>query len=484
MQSFISYLVEETSEEKLSHLEHGEDHLINAGDAGFNHALETLRGTHNLLSGEKSGVTLSTKYDGSPSVVFGHNPENGRFFVASKSIFNKEPKINYTDEDIDRNHGHAPGLAKKLKEALKHLKTVAPEKGVFQGDFMYSADDVKKHGRNYKFTPNTITYTADQDSATGQRIKNAKIGFVVHTAYKGNTLQDMKATFNPSLTSFKKSNDVHLIKPTVDLDRVNYNPKDQTEFVNHMNRAIAEYSNGGRENLSALQNSRLNFKTYINSTVRNNTTPTPQGFTEFLKNSQKKDVESVKTDKAKAEKKKKWDDIINNSIKNKNQFASVIEMHRHLQNAKNVLVRALSTSPEFGHEINGKPTDPEGFVASLNNRPTKLVNRAEFSAANFTKNRDRTPTTEKLSSEPDNKITLKSPEMTSKEPVEKKQKPKVSAKTIGNIGKTVSAMSKKEYKITPQTTNQALGVLKKRNDTLGIQAKAELNRRQRLSRVK
>jgi hypothetical protein len=491
MHSFVTYLVEETSEEKLSHLEHGEDHVINAGDAGFKHAIDTLTGTHDLLRGEKSGVSLSTKYDGSPSVVFGHNPENGRFFVASKSIFNKEPKINYTDADIDRNHGHAPGLAKKLKEALKHMKQVSPEKGVFQGDFMYSKDDVKKQGRNYKFTPNTITYTADKDSAHGRDISQAQMGFVVHTAYKGTTLADMKATFNPSLSGFKKSKDVHLIKPSVDMDRVDYKKEDQQEFVDHMNRAIAEYQSAGKNSFDALTNSRENLRTYINYGIKNNVKPTPEGFAKYLEGSQQRDIDSVKTEKSKAEKKKKWDTIIHNAKSNKSKLNSVLEMHRHLQSAKNVLVKTMANASPFGHEINGKPTQPEGFVASLNNRPTKLVDRDEFSKANFEKNRGRVPMTDKLAPEPDNKITLHTP--SEKEPTPEKKPAQVQAtgavrrlmkkKEAEKLPNEKVAAAPSKYTITPNTRNQVLGKLAKRSDQLGGLAKAELRKRQRISDV-
>jgi hypothetical protein len=83
------------------------------------------------------------KYDGSPSIVFGHHPKTGKFFVASKSAFNKNPKINYTHKDIEKHHGHAPGLVSKLKTALTHLPKVAPKHGVYQGDVMHTREDHK-----------------------------------------------------------------------------------------------------------------------------------------------------------------------------------------------------------------------------------------------------------------------------------------------------------------------------------------------------
>ena len=89
MRNFSSYLVEsrEANEEKLTHLEHAEDHVLNAGHEGFSHAYNNLMDVHNKLSGNKNDTRVTMKYDGSPSVVFGTNPDNGRFFVASKSVF-------------------------------------------------------------------------------------------------------------------------------------------------------------------------------------------------------------------------------------------------------------------------------------------------------------------------------------------------------------------------------------------------------------
>ena len=142
--SFAKFLSESVAaDDKLKHLEHAEDHPINAGAAGFKHAADTLNAVHNqLLRKDGSNVKVTMKYDGSPSIVFGHHPQTGKFFVASKSAFNVKPKINYTDQDIEANHGHAPGLVSKLKFALKHLPKVTPKGAVYQGDIMHTPEDV------------------------------------------------------------------------------------------------------------------------------------------------------------------------------------------------------------------------------------------------------------------------------------------------------------------------------------------------------
>jgi len=147
MKSFISFLKEEAGEEgrQLKHIHHAEDRPLMHGHEGFEHAFGALTQAHEHMKAKAKSSNLTMKYDGSPSIVFGHHPKTGKFFVASKSAFNKTPKINHTEADIDKNHGHAPGLASKLKVALKHLPKVTPKKGVYQGDVMHSSEDLHHH---------------------------------------------------------------------------------------------------------------------------------------------------------------------------------------------------------------------------------------------------------------------------------------------------------------------------------------------------
>lgn len=387
MTTFKQYLSEEASEEKLKHLEHAEDHVIHGGQAGFSHAYHNLKDVHDRLTGKENATKVTMKYDGSPSVVFGTNPENGKFFVASKSAFNKNPKINYTPEDIERNHGHAPGLVEKLKAALEHLPKVTPKKGVFQGDIMHTKGDVKVHGNKVKFTPNTITYGADKNSPHGQDALQSQVGVAVHTAYKGKTMADMKAQYAPELNSFKKHKDVHLISTEHPLDKMNYTPEDQQKFAKHMKAAATLHKATGEDVFAAVMHHQLPLKTYINSTIRHGTNPSISGYTEYLKGVHQKKIDAVKTQKAKAQKSALAQVDLDHVSKNRQGFNRVLQMHRHLQKAKNVLVNTLSSNSEFEHSINGKKAKPEGFVAVRHNRPTKFVDRREFSAANFNKDK-------------------------------------------------------------------------------------------------
>jgi len=386
MTSFKDFLSEDASEEKLTHLEHAEDHVIHGGAAGFSHAYHNLKDVHDKLTGKENATKVTMKYDGSPSVIFGTNPENGKFFVATKSAFNKNPKINYTPEDIERNHGHAPGLVEKLKAALEHLPKTTPKKGVYQGDIMHTRGDVQTHGNKVKFTPNTITYAADKNSPHGQAALNSQIGVAVHTAYKGKTLQDMKAQYAPELNSFKKNKDVHLISTEHPLDQLDYSPRDQQQFAKHMKAAAMLHRATGEDAFEAVQKHQVPLKTYINSTIRHGTNPSLSGYIEHLTNAHQKKINAVKTEKAKAQKSALAQIDLDHVQKNRAGFNRVLQMHRRLQKAKDILTRTLSSNSEFEHSIRGKKAKPEGFVAVRHNRPTKLVDRREFSAANF--NRD------------------------------------------------------------------------------------------------
>ena len=387
MTSFRNFLAEEVDEKVLKHLEHAEDHVINAGNEGFSHAFHNLKDVHDRLSGKSNDTRITMKYDGSPSVVFGRHPQTGRFFVASKSVFNKNPKINYTEEDIQRNHGHAPGLVAKLKAALHHLPKVTPKKGVFQGDIMHTPEDVHENDGRVHFTPNTITYSAPSNSAHGKAAKRAKVGVAVHTKYNGKTLEDMQAEYAPNLDEFAAHHDVHLISTDHDLSQIKYTPQQREKFAKAMSMAAAHNKRAKPETYEAIKGHEIPLKTYINHTVRTGTKPNVEGFMDHYMKSHQKKIEGVKTAASKATKTAAMETAIGHVQRNRAHFENILNQHKHLQKAKDVLAHTLSSGAEFDHSINGKKSKPEGFVVVRHNRPTKIVDRAEFSAANF--NRDK-----------------------------------------------------------------------------------------------
>lgn len=381
---------EEASEEKLKHLEHAEDHPINAGHEGTMHAINTLRQTANALRGQPSSARLMTKFDGSPSIVFGRHPETGRFFVASKSAFNKEPKINYTLEDIKRNHGHAPGLVSKLSAALQHLPKVTPSSGVYQADIMHTPEDIKQDHEKVSFKPNTITYSTPTQSDTASKIKRSKIGVAVHTAYHGKDFGSLKAEYGADTTKFKAHPDVHVISTQYKPEHAKYSPEDHAEFNKHIQAATNLSRQIKPEQYNVLNDHAHKdaIKTYINQTVRNNTKPGVEGYKGFIREKASIAANKVKTDAAKKSKLDAGNSAVTHVTANQNDFSNILNLHHHLQQAKNVLVGAMSRTSDFQHHIAGQSTKPEGFVSVINNRPTKLTDRYEFNRMNFLRGKE------------------------------------------------------------------------------------------------
>jgi hypothetical protein len=387
MKNFSTFLAEAAaSEDKLKHLEHAEDHPLNAGAEGYEHAVKTLHAVHQAMQGKPSDASISTKYDGSPSIVFGHHPTTGKFFVASKSAFNATPKLNYTPEDIDRNHGHAPGLVEKLKDALKHLPKVAPDKGIYQGDVMHSGSkDVKSKGDEYHFTPNTITYTAKKGSPEGRKIASSKFGVVVHTQYKGKDFDSMKATFNPDLKKFNDHPDVHMISPTVDPSGSHYDKKTTQQFEQHMADAEAAHAQLAKGGYDRAQPHADAMKTYINSTVRSGETPSVEGLKNHIATAAQKQIDKLKTASGKSTRQRALEMTHKAIDTAKKHVSALFNLHGSLQKAKNVLVHAMEPAVKgpFGTKIGDQDSKSEGSVVTINGRPTKLVDREEFSRANF-----------------------------------------------------------------------------------------------------
>lgn len=392
MKQFQTFITEAaSSEDKLLHLEHAEDHPINAGAEGYAHAAKTLHSVHQAMTGKSKEASITTKYDGSPSIVFGHHPTTGQFFVASKSAFNKNPKLNYTPEDIEQNHGHAPGLVEKLKHALKHLPKVAPSQGIYQGDVMHSGNDVKSSGDEYHFKPNTITYGVKKTSPEGRKIEKSKFGLVVHTQYKGKDFESMKATFKPDLNKFNEHSDVHMINPTVDPSKGAFDSKTSAEFEKHMAAAEQSHQEIAKANgYDRILKHSEHLKTYINKTVRDGSKPSVEGYKAHIAERGQKDVDKLKTPAGKATRQKALDLALKQADQDKKHLQNALELHGHLQRAKNSLINAIEpavkgdyTTYKTGAEGKLEPTKSEGSVVTVNGRPTKLVDRSDFSAANF-----------------------------------------------------------------------------------------------------
>jgi len=404
MKKFQDYLVED----KNTHLEHLEDEIINNGTKGAKTAIEFLKSIKKMLQGQK-GSTVSVKWDGAPAVFCGISPENGKFFVATKSLFNKTPKINYTNSDISRNHGGA--LADKLKECLKYLPSLGI-KGVIQGDLLFTSGDKKTATidgtKSIVFTPNTITYavpvvkTGFFGSSLYDNINKAKVGIIFHTSYSGNTIATLKASFGASVSSLKKNKNVFFDDANYKQTGVAFDDTEETAFDNIIKMAEGSAYKAGAF-IDMLKNDKgplslgIQLKTFFNTYIRQgtaitNTSKLANNFEVYFRDKIKKEIDSKKTSAAK----QKYEEILNVGLKilrpNKEGLYFAIATYITFQSAKAVLLKKLNQIQSIGSFLrtkNGyKVTNPEGYVAIKGSGAVKLVDRLEFSQANFNMSKD------------------------------------------------------------------------------------------------
>lgn len=391
---------------KNTHLEHLEDSILFDGKQGAADAFKFLDLLARTFSGEGNNqFKITTKWDGAPAIFCGQYPGSDRFFVGTKSVFNKDAKINYTPTDVDANHGHAPGLVSKLKDALKYFPDLEI-KGVAQGDLLFTDD--KKYEtidgvRCITFQPNTITYSIPEGSPFYEKAKKAKIGVVFHTTYKGNSVENLNATFGYDISKLKKSSDVLVLSAeTEQLGKDTLLTKQEKQTLIRMKRASSALVRAAGNFLDEIAkqieaNDQLTvgprLKIYFNTYVRQGRRVSSarrfvSDFKKYFEGEVQKAVDKVKTPKAKAGKLKKLYDGMEFIENNEQALVKTVGLYTTLQNAKNFFVRKLEKGEKFGTylrtEDGYKITAPEGYVAiSEGSKAVKLVDRLSFSVANF-----------------------------------------------------------------------------------------------------
>ena len=407
MISFKDLLTEDKGGKNL-HLEHLEDEIINYGVEGGRAALNFLRSLRNMLAGgSRSSVNMTVKWDGAPAIFAGIDPEDGKFFVAKKSVFNVSPKLYKTNAEIDADLSGA--LNAKFKVALKEFSKLGI-KGVLQGDLMFT-DDVEKttieDSGYYTFQPNTIVYAVPIDSVLGKTINKAKIGVVWHTTYTGDALQDMKASFGANISSLSKSSSVWMDDATYkDASGKATFTSSETEKVtavlSQVGKTFQKINANQLRSFIKLQESMTgaiagaSLKTYNNSKVRagekiTNPMAHAKGYEAWVLDSIQKQIDKAKSPAGK----KKYENIQKEYVrevkKHTRNLTQIITFQNLLVDAKMLIVKKLNSvkglTDTFIKTKNGfKVTNPEGYVAidRVSGGAVKLVDRMEFSFNNFT----------------------------------------------------------------------------------------------------
>ena len=393
---------ESITENKNTHMTHIEDKVLYGGVNGTREAIFALRDLRDMLGGEHDG-NVSVKWDGAPAVFAGIDPNDGRFFVAKKSIFNKSPKVYKNDADIDADT--SGDLSNKLKLALQYLPELGI-KGVIQGDLLYTQADLKKtkiKGKDYiTFHPNTIVYAVPAGTDMAKQVQAAKIGIVWHTSYSGSSFEGLKASYGVDISKFRKSRNVWSQDAMLrDLTKYTMS-KEDTADVNSMlseaGRIFNRISGTTLRQLEANQDLAKMIETFNNTYVRKgqvigDTRAHVNKLISHISLKYKKEIDKRKTDKGKGAQQKKLDDILTFfSPANKASLKSMFDLQKMIVLAKLKLINILNRLSSVGTFLKTtrgyRTTGQEGFVAidKLGGDAVKIVDRMEFSYANFSPN--------------------------------------------------------------------------------------------------
>jgi len=398
----IEVLTEASSGKNL-HLEHLEDIVLDNGVAGTREAINFLQSLRDMLAGNStSKVNITTKWDGAPAIFVGINPENKKFFVGTKSVFTKNAKLNYTNADIDKNHP-AEGLNKKLKTSLRYLPKLGI-KGILQGDMMFTKGDIRTEsisGEKFiTFTPNTITYAVPADSKLASSMRAAHVGIVFHTSYAGQTMEQMKASFNIDIKNLSTTKDVWF--RDADFTDTSGTATFTIQETKAITRILSDVGQLFRQASPSVMNRikdnsviRQYIKVFNNKKVREGQTirDTMQHTRQLILDVEKQmnaEILEAKRAETKRNRQLKKSEVMRFFRNNAVELKRIFDIQNGVTEAKLMIINKLQSVDQVARtfiktDSGYRITAPEGFVAvdHLKGNAVKLVDRMVFSQDNF-----------------------------------------------------------------------------------------------------
>lgn len=397
----------EDNEGKNLHMLHIEDLIIYGGVNGARDAILGLRSMRDMLAGHSNeNINTTVKWDGAPAIICGYvppgNPNEGKFFVAKKGLFNKTPKYYTTMAEIDADV--SGDLAFKFKVCLANLSKVVIGKDIYQGDLLFTKSDLKRmsyDGVNYvTFQPNTIVYAIPMNEG-GDELTNMDMGIVFHTRYSGsNNFESMKASFNVSSYEFKKSPKVFLRDASLyDITgSASMNKSASEEVTAALSFAGKLFNTIASTTLKQLEQNRdlaTMIETFNNTYVRRgepvvNTSKHVDNLIKWIEQKYQKQIDSLKTVAAKDRRYTELNNFLSFfSKENKENLKRIFDLQNAIIAAKNIVINKLDElnktktfiKTPYGYKVTGS----EGYVIvdHINGKTVKLVNRLEFSHNNF-----------------------------------------------------------------------------------------------------
>jgi len=402
LKSFSQHLTEASTAGKNIHMTHLEDQVLYGGVNGAREAIAALRALRDMLAGSATkSRDVTIKWDGAPAIFCGIDPTDGKFFVAKKGIFNKNPKVYKTEEDVKADT--SGDLQKKLLIALEYLSKLGIT-GIIQGDIMFTTGDVKHEtieGESFlTFQPNTIVYAVPSKTDLAGAIAAAKIGVVFHTSYSGTSFENLTASYGVDVKKFKPSRDVWYRDARVqDLSGKASLTKEETaevtKAISEAGKIFSQIASSTLKEIESNPDLASQLETYNNSIIRKgerikDTERHVEGLIAWFNSKYDKERAEKKTEKGKAAVSAREDEFMSFfSLENLDNLKKIYDLQNALVSAKELIIAKLNQLAKMNTFIktnNGfKVTGQEGFVAidHESGKAVKLVDRLEFSYANF-----------------------------------------------------------------------------------------------------
>ena len=321
------------------------------------------------------------------------------------SVFNADPKLNYSVKDIKVNHAAAPGLVDKLVQTFVHFKD-ANINGVYQGDFLFD-DEIKNVTtidgvEHVTFKPNTIVYAVPTDSDEGQDILNSSIGVVFHTEYDVQKDEEGKLRFSTKkfgvdVSTLDPGPRVYVKDAYFENDAGFVTLTDQeTEFVKEIigkaSQLVDEINFDGIN-----EEIYKGLNTYINTEIRQgdflkDIDVSFQQFVEWVEGRLDRRIDSLKSEAGKAKATQAKEQMLGLVESAKQDILKLLSLQVLIKQGKDIFIQKYNNmmkGVKMKHYLfadNGDlvVTDPEGYVCvDATGNAIKFVDRLEFSKANF-----------------------------------------------------------------------------------------------------
>jgi len=389
---------------KNTHMTHIEDRVIYGGVKGARESILALRSLRDMLAGKVSSSTdVTEKWDGAPAVFAGTDPSDGKFFVAKKGIFNKDPKVYKSEADV--RNDTSGDLADKLVVAFNELKDLGI-KDVIQGDLMFTKGDLESEtidGEKYiTFQPNTLVYAVPTGSDLAKTISKANLGIVWHTTYKGDSFESMTASYGVDISSLKKKSSVWQKDAGLGFKNLSgtatLTKADTDEVTAQLSKAGKIFQKIKSTTLNELENNpelATKLETFNNTLVRKreriqSTSKHVNDLIAWFDKKHKAEYKKRKSDKGKRDiALKNENEMKFFSKENRKNLDMMYQLMNAIIDAKLIIINKLDKLKEIDTFVRTKKgfkvTGSEGFVAIdyNTNGAVKLVDRLEFSTNNF-----------------------------------------------------------------------------------------------------